>query len=209
MPFRAKLRKTFSKKSPPSSTAASGDTTPDKFHRRSDVEYYEVHEIPKSKYRGRVDPVHQKKLHAFSFGDAFGRRASSIVSGAFSPRGTHAQSRRASWMSRTKSNASEHSQRRKSIAAAAVTGQEPAKEDEVDDTDVANATLSRPVTSGGNEKSEPNQDTPDTLKAESGSLEVKNDSPFSSADLERAMTAITLKPREDSIHLEDEAPATH
>src|SRR5271169_6567529 len=131
MSFRAKLKKTFGGKRSGENTL-SGDSTP----RRSDIEYYKPHEIPKSKYRGHFDPEHQEKLHSFSFADAFGRRASSIMSGAFSPGGTKAQSRRGSWMSRTKSTASEmdsKSLRRKSMVP------DTMKKSDQGDTEVANS----------------------------------------------------------------------
>ena len=62
---------------------------------RTDIEYYKPNEIPKSKYRGKVDPEHHASLHAFSLADAFSaarRRSSLALSGTFSPGGTKDQS---------------------------------------------------------------------------------------------------------------------
>lgn len=110
MPIRAKLKKTFgSKKNGSGDSTPSGTSPP----LRKDIEYYKPHEIPKSKYRGKVDKEHQERLDAYSFADAFGsapRRASQALSGTFSPGGTHAQSaaqtRRSSWQSRNPSSLS-------------------------------------------------------------------------------------------------------
>jgi hypothetical protein len=107
MGLRVRLRKTFgssSKKSNSTSSASNTNTSapssiyPNEQHYtdRTDIEYYKPNEIPKSKYRGKIDPTHQASLGAFSLSDAFAattRRASLALSGTFSPGGTKSQSR--------------------------------------------------------------------------------------------------------------------
>lgn len=97
MGLRGKLRKTFSYKK--GSTEEATTPTEEYYTDRTDIEYYKPHEIPRSKYRGKVDPTHQASLAAFSLADAFSvakRRSSLALSGSFSPGGTKAQSRVAS-----------------------------------------------------------------------------------------------------------------
>ena len=106
MGLRLKLRKTFSSSSKKSnSTSTNNNTTTTQpslypneplYTSRTDIEYYKPNEIPKSKYKGRVDPAHHASLQAFSFSDAFTtakRRTSLALSGTFSPGGTKSQSR--------------------------------------------------------------------------------------------------------------------
>lgn len=146
MTFRAKLKKTFSKKS-----SGSGESTPsgdNNYAVRTDIEYYKPNEIPKSKYRGKVDKAHKEKLESFTFADAFAtvrRKSSQALSGTFSPGGTKSQSRRASWISRPKSRGSatgseqdNRSVRRKSVAAAGIPSAEPVTENEDEDAEVVN-----------------------------------------------------------------------
>lgn len=67
--------------------------------RRKDIEYYKPNEIPKSKYRGKVDKIHQAQLEAYSLEGAFNkvrRRRSQALSGHYSPGGTNARSAAAS-----------------------------------------------------------------------------------------------------------------
>lgn len=104
MPIRDRLRKTFGgKKKEDSNSSGSSSVSSDTYYTgRKDIEYYKPHEIPKSKYRGRVDPEHKERLEAYSFGDAFAevrRRSSQAFSGIMSPGGTKSQSRRPSYMS--------------------------------------------------------------------------------------------------------------
>ena len=148
MAIRDKLRKTFSSKKNGSRDTTPNSTSPPL---RKDIEYYKPHEIPKSKYRGKVDKAHQESLDAYSFGDAFQstvRRASQALSGTFSPGGTQAQSaaqsRRSSWLSRDPSSMSTVAsqdtemssvdQRRKSVASAGAPKEEKLAENEDDDT---------------------------------------------------------------------------
>ncbi|OAP64100.1 hypothetical protein AYL99_00072 [Fonsecaea erecta] len=98
MGLRVKLRRTFTSKknSTGSETGPNGEPY---YTSRKDIEYYKPHEIPKSKYRGKVDPEHQASLQAFSLADAFSsarRRTSLALSGTFSPGGTKSQSAAAS-----------------------------------------------------------------------------------------------------------------
>lgn len=105
MAIRERLRKTFGgKKKDGSSSSGKSSTSSDPTHYtgRTDIEYYKPHEIPKSKYRGRVDPEHKERLETYSFADAFDqarRRGSQALSGIMSPGGTKSQSRRTSYMS--------------------------------------------------------------------------------------------------------------
>lgn len=115
MGLRVRLRKTFS--SSKKSSIPDASPTGEKYYTdRTDIEYYKPHEIPKSKYRGKVDPEHQASLNAFSLANAFAaakRRSSFALSGTFSPRGTNAQSRAASRMaSRAQSRAASRAQSR-------------------------------------------------------------------------------------------------
>ncbi|KIV81468.1 hypothetical protein PV11_03654 [Exophiala sideris] len=100
MGLRIKLRKTFSSSSAKKSSFPDCSPTGEKYYTdRTDIEYYKPNEIPKSKYKGRVDPEHAASLAAFSLADAFSlakKRSSAALSGTFSPRGTNAQSRAAS-----------------------------------------------------------------------------------------------------------------
>ena len=98
MGLRVKLRKTFSSSNTKKNSTSSqiGPTGETFYMHRTDIEYYQPNEIPKSKYRGRVDPEHHASLQAFSLSDAFTsepRRSSLALSGTFSPGGTKAQSR--------------------------------------------------------------------------------------------------------------------
>jgi hypothetical protein len=167
MPLRDRLKKTFgSKKNGSGDSTPSGTSPP----RRKDIEYYKPHEIPKSKYRGKVDKAHQEKLEAYSFADAsqqVRRKTSQALSGTFSPGGTNARSlapsaapsatpsRRASSMSRTKSSLSTNTTmgsdvdsvdyRRKSVASAGVPREGRLAENEKDDTDPTDSTYGIPI----------------------------------------------------------------
>ena len=110
MGLRIKLRKTFSSSSTKKASFPECSPTGEKYYtNRTDIEYYKPNEIPKSKYRGKIDPEHAASLAAFSLADAFStakKRSSAALSGTFSPRGTNAQSRAASRMaSRVQSRA--------------------------------------------------------------------------------------------------------
>jgi hypothetical protein len=166
---------------------------------------------PPLKYRGKISKEHTDKLHAFSFSDAWSRRRSThSAHGTMSPGGTMAQSRAASFVGslRKKSIAShsgsdtdgrDRDMRRKSLAAPPETA--TVQENDIDDTNVANTGLSRPQTAKG--------EPPDVLlnghrEANGAPLEqtetVKHngvnsthDSPFSTEELEKALTSPTIE----------------
>jgi hypothetical protein len=146
MGIRDKLRKKMSsKKSGSADSSTPGSKSPPL---RTDIEYYKPNEVPKPKYRGKVDKVHQDRLEAYSLGDAFNtirRKSSQALSGTFSPGGTNSQSRRGSWMSHVLSGAANDSDRegrsirRKSVASVGALKQDPMSENEEDDTDAHNS----------------------------------------------------------------------
>lgn len=111
MAFKDRLKKTFRKKSSSSSEVIKTESSTQQeysYTGRKDVEYYKPHEIPKSKYRGKVDPEHKEHLESFCFNDAFSsppRRPSEALSGFMSPGGTKSQSRRASYVSQVSRSA--------------------------------------------------------------------------------------------------------
>ncbi|RMZ75457.1 hypothetical protein DV738_g5473, partial [Chaetothyriales sp. CBS 135597] len=210
MAIRERLRRTFrSKKS--DSTEADDGYPP----RRKDLDYYKPHEIPKSKYKGKVDPEHKERLEAYSLGDAFEntrRRTSLAMSGTFSPGGTQAmsaaQSRRSSWTSRepsSTSTAASHLTNATSatdatstasidnqIAGFAPSGVMERKLEESDEdacrrVDTADD-LSRIATA--TDKPAASDDKP--------SQDPQN-TPFSVEELERAMTRATLRPRRGTV----------
>ena len=87
MGFRDTIKRRFTKK--------ASDASEGKPHRRTDIEYYKPNEIPKSKYRGKVDKVHKAQLDAYTMEGALQstrRRVSNAFSGTFSPGGTGARS---------------------------------------------------------------------------------------------------------------------
>lgn len=108
MAIKDKLKKAFGRKTKDdASTSSTPSTSSEVYYTgRTDIEYYKPHEIPKSKYRGRVDPEHKETLESYSFADAFNtlkKRSSQALSGIMSPGGTRSQSRRPSYMSRASS----------------------------------------------------------------------------------------------------------
>lgn len=207
MGLRDRVKKTFKKKEGGSSSGGSTPSTgSDSIHYtgRTDIEYYKPHEIPRSKYRGRVDPEHKEKLDAFSFSDAFGtaqRRASQALSGVMSPGGTKSQSRRPSCISHVSNDGQNHLSRSGTSA-----GNPPApliRENSNDDTDVLNgqsihvrwvgwnaltgslAGLSRHGTTKGDR-----DNIPDVKLERQATV---TDQPFTAEDLEQAMTRATLR----------------
>ena len=136
MGFGKRLKKTFSKKSEAEDDTPSRDSAWPK----NDIEYYKPHEVPRSKYRGKIDLQHQQMLHSFSFDGAAGRRASLAMSGAFSPGGTKAQSRRSSWINGSTGTEPENKSLR---SGSLIPDRIPheALEHEEDDTDMANSEI--------------------------------------------------------------------
>ena len=128
MGVRSKMKKAFGGKK--SGDNSPGDTGTPKI---PGIQYYKPGEVPKSKYRGKWDQDHQDTLHAFSFAAAFRSRRGSGYSN-YSPAGTKAQSRRASYFSRkSKSDVDDKSLRRKSTNPSRV------KEHVYDTDDLANS----------------------------------------------------------------------
>ncbi|ETI27133.1 hypothetical protein G647_09815 [Cladophialophora carrionii CBS 160.54] len=213
MGLRVRLRKTFSsntkKNSTSSQTGPNGETL---YMHRTDIEYYKPNEIPKSKYRGRVDPEHQASLQAFSLADAFSsaqRRTSLALSGTFSPGGTKSQSAAAS---RAHSRAAsrrpsvhEHSglrqhselddeasstsstSREKSVAASTIL-----------DAGTASTSLSGQPTAVPSAPAEPDKLVQHDSGIDMAGLSKQataHDTPFTPEELEQAMTRATLKNR--------------
>lgn len=217
MAIRERLRKTFGGKKKDGSASGKSSTSSDPTHYtgRTDIEYYKPHEIPKSKYRGRVDPEHQERLDTYSFADAFDearRRGSRALSGIMSPGGTKSQSRRTSYMS----HVSRDAPIARSTAATPApveldnplsrrptnAGQPAAliRENSDDDTDILNTGLSRSGTTKQDndniptlrlerEASSPQHDSDATTPANS----YMYDHHFSADELEKAMTKATIK----------------
>jgi hypothetical protein len=170
MTLRDKIKRRFTGKK---SSDASDGFPP----RRKDIEYYKPNEIPKSKYRGKVDKVHQAQLEAYSLEGAFQsvrRRASQALSGTFSPGGSHARSAAAS------------------AAASAANSRRPSY----------SRTRSRLSTTTGNDEEGERSDSTDSTKTTSGRPNKSNsqdsspslatdlsDSPNSTVDISRSITA--------------------
>lgn len=210
MAIRDRLRKTFKRNKDSSSSGGSTPSTssdPDHYTGRTDIEYYKPHEIPKSKYKGKVDPNHKKSLDAYSFADAFStvrRRSSQALSGIMSPGGTKSQSRRASYMSHM-SKASNDRGKSVSSAAGLPGGQHPLsrqvtaserrpatliKENSEDDTDVFNAGVSRRGTARPQDLETPtNTNVPEVRLERHATVQ---DQPFTAAQLEQAMAAARI-----------------
>lgn len=194
MGIRSKISKKFSKKTG-SNSSKSGSTSPP---RRTDIEYYKESEIPKSKYRGKVDKAHQEQLDSYSLGDAFQtlrRKSSQALSGTFSPGGTKSQSRRGSWIPGAKSalgpmgldNEDEKDDQvlsRKSVASAGVPKEGTV--DEEDDTLVSNS----------NDANIPQITLQKTVTARPSS---PTSSPFTMEELEQAMSRATMRPRRGTV----------
>jgi len=215
MGLRVKLRRTFtSNKKDSTSGPTLGPNGETLYMDRTDIEYYKPNEIPKSKYRGKVDPEHAASLQAFSLADAFSaarRRSSLALSGTFSPGGTKSQSttasraqsravsRRPSVSEHQESRLRQHSDidsessgssRQKSLAASTAL-----------DMDTASTSLSEQPTAVASAPTELNklsQHDSGIHMPELPGLSKQNtahDIPFTVEELEQAMTRATLKPR--------------
>jgi len=188
MGFRAKMKRTFTGGNKSGDNSPTDPSTP----KIPGIEYYKPNEVPRSKYRGNGDKAHQERLHAFSFADAFKNRRHSGTS-SYSPTGTKAQSRRASYFSKSslKSEVDGTSLRRKS------TNPGPVKEDADDDGDVANVGVSRPTTAHKNDAKDSSDDGLNDLHQEmtitQGATPAVNETPFTAEELTRAMTAARLE----------------
>ncbi|EXJ66547.1 uncharacterized protein A1O5_10216 [Cladophialophora psammophila CBS 110553] len=220
MGLRVKLRRTFTSKknSTGSETGPNGEIY---YTNRKDIEYYKPNEIPKSKYRGKVDPQHQASLQAFSLADAFSsarRRTSLALSGTFSPGGTKSQSAAASRVhSRAASrrpSVQEHplsALRNQSGADSEGSGsssdstsrQKSAAASTAFDADTASTSLSDQATAVPSAPAEPNnklaQHDSGIHMPELAALSKQttgHDTPFTAEELEQAMTRATLRPRD-------------
>lgn len=214
MGLRDRVRKTFKKKTSSSSGGSTPSTSSDPNHYtgRTDIEYYKPHEIPKSKYKGRVDPEHKEKLESYSFADAFKtvrRQSSQALSGIMSPGGTKSQSRRPSYVSHM-SKASRDG--RKSLVsipgpneiavplsrAGTSSGNHPApliRESSDDDTDVLNAGLSLSRRETAIAKPQV-QHVPDVRLERQATAP---DQPFTVEELEQAMSRATVRPEGNTL----------
>lgn len=193
MGFRDRVKKTFKKKD--GSASVSGGSTPSTgseihYTGRTDIQYYKPNEIPKSKYRGKVDPEHKERLESYSFADAFTavrRKSSQALSGIMSP----GQSRRPSAVShmskaskdvRTPAHepAINPMSRRGTIAEP-----RPAniRENSDDDTNPMNTGLAKQPMANQNRAS----NVPEVK------LERQATNPFSAEELEQAMSRTTLQ----------------
>lgn len=135
MPFREKVKKALG------GTRNSRDDPDSNYPpRRSDIEYYKPHEIPRSKYRGPWNQKHQDSLQAFSFQEATQNRKGSIPA-SYSPRGTNAMSRRSSWLSKARSSLGSRSDQEGAKTPRRMSQMShvgPVVEDADDDADVGN-----------------------------------------------------------------------
>lgn len=73
MAFREMVRKAFRRSFPGFKDNGNGNG-----NGKIKIEYYRRHEVPRSKYRGPVDPEHQRKLAAWTFEGAMAHRPRSI-----------------------------------------------------------------------------------------------------------------------------------
>ena len=196
MGIRSKISKKLSSKKTGSDLSKCDSTSGP---RRTDIEYYKENEIPKSKYRGKVDPAHQEQLDSYSLGDAFQtlpRRPSQALSGTFSPGGTGSQSRRGSCIpgatnalgSMRLGNADDQDDqllRRKSVASVGVQKEETV--DEENDTLVNNST----------DANIPQITLQKTVTHRPSS---PTSSPFTREELEQAMSKATMRPRRGTVN---------
>ncbi|EXJ61575.1 hypothetical protein A1O7_02003 [Cladophialophora yegresii CBS 114405] len=213
MGLRVRLRKTFSyntkKNSISSQTGPNGETL---YMDRTDIEYYKPNEIPKSKYRGRVDPEHQASLQAFSLADAFSsarRRSSLALSGTFSPGGTKSQS---AVVSRTHSRAAsrrpsvhepsglrQHSELDDEASSSSSTSREKSvAASTILDAGTASTSLSDQPTAVPSAPTEQDRLVQHDSGIDMAGLSKQataHDTPFTVEELEQAMTRATLKNR--------------
>jgi len=241
MAIRERLRKTFKRKKDSSSSGGSTPSSgsdPSHYTGRTDIEYYKPHEIPKSKYKGKVDPQHRERLESYSFADAFStvrRKSSQALSGVMSPGGTKSQSRRPSYMSHM-SKASRDDRKSVLITPGPHDGHNvlsrqgtasekpPApliRENSEDDTDVLNGevdsscvlTCANYLAAGLSRRGTAK---PETATAQSNVPEVRlerqatvPDQPFTAEQLEQAMTAATLRGNDNGTLHNSLAVAAH
>ncbi|KAK5074116.1 hypothetical protein LTR64_006740 [Lithohypha guttulata] len=216
MGLRDRVRKTFKKKDGSSSNSSTPSTSSDPSHYtgRTDIEYYKPNEIPKSKYRGKVDPEHKEKLDSYSFADAFNsvrRKSSQALSGIMSPGGTKSQSRRASYMSHTSKASKDgraHEPANTVSRRGTVSENRPAniRENSDDDTDVLNAGISKQTTVKQAQPVENPTNIPE-VKLERQATVL--DQPFTTQELEQAMKRAAIQSSDDSTLRHSMAIAAH
>lgn len=170
MSLREKIKRRFTGKK---SSDASDGFPP----RRKDIEYYKPNEIPKSKYRGKVDKIHQAQLEAYSLEGAFNkvrRRASQALSGTFSPGGTNARSAAASAAaSAANSRRPSYARERSHLFTSATNDDDEQRSNSTD----SNKTTSATPNKNNSQDSSPSLVTDDT------------DSPTTTGDISRSITA--------------------
>lgn len=218
MTLRDKIKKRFTKKS---SDASDGNPP-----RRKDIEYYKPHEIPKSKYKGKVDKLHQAQLEAYSMEGAFSsarRRASAAFSGTFSPYGTGsrsaaasaspsiANSRRPSYahtrshLSTTNNSVSEESPERADSpdtipAPVKNNSQDSSPSLTTDDTDSPESVgISRSITAAESRNELYNLDLEKTATAKPSGKVPGYENHFTAEELEHAMSQASLRPRRGTV----------
>ncbi|KAI1609503.1 hypothetical protein EDD37DRAFT_653545 [Exophiala viscosa] len=215
MGLRIKLRKTFSSSSTKKSSFPECSPTGEKYYTdRTDIEYYKPNEIPKSKYKGKIDPEHAASLAAFSLADAFStakKRSSAALSGTFSPRGTNAQSRAASRIaSRAPSRRPSFDIHRSNLRTEAHTdssisssGSASISASTALDIETASTSISDHTTAVASAPAELNMklvqhdsgigmEIPDIMLSKQMTV---HDTPFTVEELEQAMTRASLKPK--------------
>lgn len=112
MPFREKAKKIFRSKSRSSSLSKTSTNGSDRERWPSNV-YKPGEAMPRPKYRAPPSKEHKEKLEAFSFADAWRKRS---FQSTYSPMGTAAPSRRASWISRRSIKSIDARNSRKSVS---------------------------------------------------------------------------------------------
>lgn len=215
MGLRENLKRRFTKKA---SDASDGNPP-----RRKDIEYYKPNEIPKSKYRGKVDKVHQAQLEAYSMEGAFQstrRRASNAISGTFSPRGTGARSAATSLApSAVNSRRPSYARERSHLSTANSVSEDPddSPEDSTeqsgaksnsqdsspglisDDTDSPESSaISRSITAADSRNDLTSLSLEKTVTAKPAK-EAQFDNHFTAEELEQAMTQASLRPRRGTV----------
>jgi len=165
MPFRARLKKTFSRTSRSSQSSSDTSSTLSGSSSKGASNVYQPGEKIPQKYRRPVDKAHKEKLDAytFNFGEPSGRRSFQSV---YSPMGSRMPSRR---------NSIELPMKRAAV------GRREASFVELDegsgsDSDLTNVGLSGQVSADGSRAVQDFADPP-----------MQHDSPFTQDDLSLAM----------------------
>lgn len=209
MSLRERIKRRFTKN--------ASDTSDGYPPRRKDIEYYKPNEIPKSKYRGKVDKVHQAQLEAYSLEGAFKkvrRRASQALSGTFSPGGTNAQSAAAS---AANSRRPSYARARSQLSTANSISEERSDSPDSDKTRTKNNSqdsspslttddtespesdeISRTITAADSRADVPTLTLEKTVTA-GASSQLQYEQHFSAEELEKAMAQATMRPRRGTV----------